>query len=128
MTRASVREYAAALRGRYAAADRREKGVILDEFCRVTGYRRKPAIRLLGRAPAAARRRGGRPKTAPAVVAALRRAWEAADRPCGKRLAPFLDELVERLERHEELRLDDAVRARLLGLSAATIDRLLRPY
>jgi hypothetical protein len=128
MTRASVREYAAALRARYVAADRREKGAILDEFCRVTGYRRKPAIRLLGHGPGVAHRRGGRPKTAPPVVAALRRAWEAADRPCGKRLAPFLDELVASLERHAELRLDDAVRERLLGLSAATIDRALRPY
>jgi hypothetical protein len=128
MTRASVREYAAALRARYAAADRRAKGAILDEFCRVTGYRRKPAIRLLGRARAAAGRRGGRPKTPPAVVAALRRTWEAADRPCGKRLAPFLDELVASLERHGELRPDEGVCARLLGLSAATVDRLLRPY
>jgi hypothetical protein len=60
-------------------------------------------------------------------AAALRTLWEAVDRPCGKRLAPFLGELAEALERHGALALDDATRARLVGLSAATIDRWLRP-
>jgi hypothetical protein len=61
------------------------------------------------------------------VAAALRTVWEAADRPCGKRLAPFLGELVAALERHGGLALEDAARARLVGLGAATIDRWLRP-
>jgi transposase InsO family protein len=61
------------------------------------------------------------------VVAALRAVWEAADRPCGKRLAPFLKELVGALERHGEIALDPPTRARLVRLSAATIDRLLGP-
>ena len=47
MTRGSVLEYAAAVRGRYLSAGKEEKGRILDEFIRVTGYHRKTAIRLL---------------------------------------------------------------------------------
>jgi hypothetical protein len=124
----AVAEYAAAVRGRYRRARKGEKGVILDEFCRVTGYHRKAAIRLLGeRAPRRAVRRGRPPRYGPEVVEPLRRAWEAADRPCGKRLAPFLRELVGALERHGEIAVDPVVRAKLVRLAPATVDRLLRP-
>jgi hypothetical protein len=45
---------------------------------------------------------------------------------CGKRLAPFLPELLAVLERHGELRVDAPTRNLLLQISAATVDRLLR--
>lgn len=128
VTGTSVAEYGAAVRERYRGAARREKGAILDEVCRVTGHHRKAAIRLLGRAPRPAVVRRGRPPRADgSVVSALRVAWEAADRPCGKRLAPFLRELVTALERHGELVVDPVARAVLVRLSPATIDRLLAP-
>jgi hypothetical protein len=47
MTRASIREYVEAVRGRYLRSPKTEKGKILDEFTKVTGYHRKAAIRLL---------------------------------------------------------------------------------
>lgn len=129
MTRGSVEEYAAAIRERYRRADRREKGHILEEFTRVTGYHRQAAIRLLGRAsraPAAPRR--GRPRQyGPEVAAALEVAWEAMDHLCSRRLHPFLPELVPILERQGHLTVAPAVRAQMLVLSPATIDRLLRP-
>jgi hypothetical protein len=124
----AVAEYAAAVRGRYRVATRGGKGAILDEFCRVTGYHRKAAIRLLREsAPRRAVRRGRPPRYGPEVVDPLRRAWEAADRPCGKRLAPFLRELVGCLERHGEIAVDPVVRAKLVRLAPATVDRLLAP-
>lgn len=46
---------------------------------------------------------------------------------CSKRLAPFLEELVEALERHGELRISAEQRPVLVHISPATIDRLLRP-
>jgi hypothetical protein len=52
--------------------------------------------------------------------------WEASDRVCGKRLKPLLKILLPALERHGHLKLDEALRAKLLAMSAATIDRLLR--
>ena len=58
---------------------------------------------------------------------ALALLWEAADRICGKRLKALLPVLIESMERHGHLRLDPVVRSRLLEVSAATIDRLLRP-
>ena len=45
---------------------------------------------------------------------------------CGKRLAPFLPELVGLLERQGEVALPPPVRAQVVGLSAVTADRLLR--
>ena len=51
--------------------------------------------------------------------------WEASDRVCGKRLKPLLPVLLAALERHGHVCLDGGVRARLLEVSAATIDRLL---
>jgi hypothetical protein len=46
MTLKSVKEYAAAIRERYQKADKEEKGRMLDEFVKVTGYHRKAATRL----------------------------------------------------------------------------------
>lgn len=132
MGRQARAEYLARMRARYMRADRWTKGRLLDEICAVTGWHRKAVIRRLRggerRAPAArAGQRRARGHGEPVVAAALRQVWEAADRPCGKRLAPFLGELTDALERHGVLALDDATRARLVGLSAATIDRWLRP-
>ena len=42
-------------------------------------------------------------------------------------LAPFLEELVAVLERHGPLRLSERIREQLVGISPATIDRILRP-
>jgi hypothetical protein len=53
--------------------------------------------------------------------------WEAGDRVCGKRLKALIPVLIDAMERHGHLKLDAVVRTRLLGVSAATIDRLLGP-
>ena len=129
MSPLAVREYAATMRQRYRAVRRRtEKGRLLDEFCAVTGYHRKAAVRLLGREPERRPRRGRPRQYGSAVAGALHRLWEASGQLGSKRLAPFLPELVAVLERHQELLLEPAVRACLVALSARTIDRLLRPW
>jgi hypothetical protein len=129
MTRGSVREYLEAIQGRYHKATRPEKGQILDEFTRVTGYHRKAAIRLLtqGYKKAPVSPRGRTRQYGPAVVAALKVAWESSDRMCSRRLQPFLPQLLQVLQRHGELVLEPEIKAQLCRMSAATIDRLLRP-
>jgi|TARA_Y100000310_G_C20597994_1_gene771507 hypothetical protein len=130
MTRGGVKEYIEAIRERYFKASRKEKGQILDEVNKVTGYHRKAAIRLLRRPwkGKAVGRRGRARQYGIEVVAALKGAWEASDRMCSKRLQPFLPELVGVLERHSELSLAGDVRDQLCRMSAATIDRVLKPY
>lgn len=122
----SVREYAASLRPRYRLASRRDKSRLLDEFCRVTKRDRKVAIRLLRHPPKRARRRAGRPQEyLNTLRSILEQVWEASDYLCSKRLAPFLPELLEALERHDEMTLSAEQRTALLRISPATIDRLL---
>jgi len=127
MTRRSVQEYAASVRQRYRRAKKPEKGKILDEFCATTGLHRKAVIRLLSSDswPVVARR--GRPRRyGPEVVGPLRLVWEMSDRMCGKLLVAVMADLIAALERHGELRLSFEVREKLLGMSASTIDRLLK--
>lgn len=141
--RQSKREYMARMQGRYLKATKREKGALLDEVVAVTGYHRRHAVRVLrhgrfpdprlaavqGRAAPPPRRPGGRPRVYSAVVVgALRVAAEASNWLCGTRLAPFLPELVPALEAEGALRLTPDDRARLLAMSARTVDRRLRPF
>ncbi|HJZ17358.1 MAG TPA: transposase family protein [Stellaceae bacterium] len=127
LSMATRRELKQAVGERYRVAGRWERRQILDEFTRVTGYHRKHALRVLhrpfGPRPARPRKR----IYDEAVRQALALLWEAADRICGKRLKALLPVLIESMERHGHLRLDPVVRSALLDVSAATIDRLLRP-
>lgn len=116
---------------RYVRAGKRERGLMLDELCALTGYNRSYAARLLrsrARAPARAparRRRGRRPVYGPELVAPLTKVWAVLGGICGKRLAAVMERTVAALERHGELELTGEAREQLLAMSAATIDRLL---
>jgi hypothetical protein len=50
--------------------------------------------------------------------------WEASDRICGKRLKSLLPSLIEAMERHGHLHLQDGVKEQLVAISAATSARL----
>jgi hypothetical protein len=129
VTRGSIEEYAAALRERYRRATKKEKGVLLGEFVKVTGYRRKSAIRLLRRTKAPGAGRRGRPKRYSAkATAMLVVLWEAANRICSRRLQPFIPELLGVLEQHGEVQVEPEISAQLQQMSPATIDRRLGPY
>jgi hypothetical protein len=127
MTLKSIKEYAAAIRDRYWRSNKAEKGKILDEFEKVTGYHRKAVIRLLSRAPKPRSKRVGRPSSYNTVLEPLITIWEASDRLCSKRLQPFIPEMIQVLKQKGELQLDASDEAKLTKLSAATMDRLLEP-
>jgi len=127
----SVRvELAKAVRVRYRNAGVDAKHKILAEFVAVSGYHPKSAIRILNqdddvpRPPTTPRKRSRLYDEA--ARQALIVMWEASDRVCGKRLKPLLRILLPSLERHQHLKLDEAIRTKVLAMSAATIDRLLR--
>jgi hypothetical protein len=121
-------ELVAAIAERYRSSGRVEKGLILDEFVAVTRMHRKHAQRLLrdGRPGERSGPRLGRRIYDDAVREALILVWEASDRICGKRLKSLVPDLIGAMERHGHLKLADEVRAGLLSMSAATIDRALR--
>lgn len=129
MSRQGKRELLEAVRPRYLKASRAQKGRILDEFVAATGYNRKYANHLLCRGRSgrrAAKKPGCRRVYGPEVVAALVGVWEVSAYLCGKRLQPFMPKLIEAMERHGELSLPEEVRAKLLQMSASTMDRCLR--
>lgn len=130
MTAPARRELVEALRQRYAAATREEKVSILTEFTSVSGLHRKSAVRVLNAETEAEApmKRAGRPRLYDqAVQQALVTLWEASDRVCGKRLKALLPVLLAALEKHGHMAVDPTVKASLLALSAATMDRLLAP-
>jgi hypothetical protein len=120
--------YLEAIRSRYREADRESKTTILGEFCKVCGYNRKYAIRLLNRKKKRLKGRPGRKPFYgfPELLKALKRIWLASDQMCSKKLVaaiplwlPFYEETYERISAE--------ITAKLLAISPATIDRLLLP-
>ena len=128
---ASRHDLVRALAPRYGHASKHEKSQILDQVCEVTGYTRKYALRLLRdppEEPLVRRTRRRSPSYGPAEVELLRLCWLVTDGICSKRLAPFLPELLDRLRRRQALReFPVAVQARVARMSAATVDRALKP-
>lgn len=119
-----------AMAGRYRWASRTGKKEILDHLCGVTGWHRDHARRALRTAlrPPLTPPRPRTPRApvyGPEVLVALRKIWAVMDAAAGKRMAPFMAEMVAALERHGELTVTDQVRAKLLAISPATIDRRL---
>jgi len=120
------------LAARYKRATKKEKRLILDEFVATTGYNRSYAAWALRNAPKPGQpakkqkpRQSRSRKYGAEEFGALRKVWAVLSMPCGKRLAPYMEEIVAVLERCAELELDPAVRDNLLSMSAATIDRML---
>ncbi len=130
----------------YRGADRKAKGRLLDTLVQLTGYNRCYAAWLLRhwgrkyllkvdgrqvqlvvgavrpRAPRVHPRRYDDP-----VVKVLKGLWESFDYMCGQRLAALLKEMLPVLVGSGELYCNPRTYAKLLAISGASIDRLLRP-
>jgi hypothetical protein len=135
----------------YKRATKKEKGKILDSLIQLTQYNRSYAARVLRRRARLVvlgrgsvdgvkvtlvedertkrrKKRRKRQKTyGKDVLVPLQKIWVICDGICGKRLAPYLAVIVPKLEQLGELPLDRKVRRKLVGISPATIDRLLAP-
>jgi hypothetical protein len=129
MSLSAKRESLARIHGRYQRAGRPHKTRILDEFCATCGYHRKAALRLLNRplrTPPPQRSGPKRIYDPVEVLPALKALWLASDQLCSKLLRAALPAWLEPHERRAAP-LPEALRKKLLRISPAQIDRLLRP-
>lgn len=124
---------------RYLRARKKEKGVMLQEFCATTGYsspyaayllRRYAKRVILGAVTLVPTRPSPWPRErkhvyGPAVVEALIRMYHLSGDLCGKRLQAAMPELLRAMARHGTV-VPDLLAASLLRMGSATMDRLLR--
>ena len=111
----------------YGKASKSGKERILDELQGLTSYHRESLARML--------RDDGPPKKGPIrrprakkyerILPQLKILWATAFYACGKRLAPFLPELLSVLVRFGEIWVTPHEESLLLSISPATIDRML---
>jgi len=116
---------------RYKRASRKEKTLILDEFCATCGYHRKHAIRLLcnyKRFTKPNPKKRGKPSVydKPPITEPLKRIWLAANLPCSKRLKAVLPIWMPGYAK-EYGALGLNIIKLLYRMSPATIDRILKP-
>jgi hypothetical protein len=142
----SMKERSAIIRElapKYQKERKRERSKILDEFVRLTGLKRgyashvlkhygtrksvvldgKRTVVVLGQPRTRTRKRE---KTYDeAVIDALQRLWAFSNGLCGKLLAVFIRQTLPVLEKWGELTLAEPLRAKVMAISPASIDRLL---
>ncbi len=124
----------------YADAPKKSKSVILDQVVEITGWNRDHARQQLrarlaqppGRATATVavldHRKTRARKYSYDAVKVLQKVWATSGGSCGQYLAPAMAEWITAMEAEGSLvdgqdRYSAAVRAELLAMSAATIDR-----
>jgi transposase InsO family protein len=118
------RAYLSRIHGRYRRAGKEHKGLILDEFTAVCGYDRKYALRLLNRPFQQTRGKPGpKQEYGSEVLEPLKKIWLAAEQICSKRLKQAMPLWLKHCPE-----VDDVLEKKLVKLSPATIDRLLKPF
>jgi len=122
------KQYMDTLRERYFKANKKEKGEILNEYCRNTKQERKYAIKKFNYR-VKLKRKEDRKKRAcfydGNVISVLVKIWKIFDHPCGQRLEEILDTEVENLRRWKEIVCSDEIAEKLKKMKSATIDRRL---
>lgn len=119
-------QYMDTLRKRYLKGNKKEKGEILDEYCRNTGQERKYVIKKFRYKVMLKETRKKRKeyydgffKTALVVM------WKIFDYPCGQRLQSLLEDETEKMRNLGELVCSESVAEKLRKITSSTIDKKL---
>lgn len=132
---------------RYRKGSKKARGVVLNEFVELTGYNRCYASYILRNCGKRifSRGRGGerlvvvgefvkrrypksrRRKYDDDVLKILVVLWMVLNFPCWKRLKAELSGMVKKSRQFKEIKISIEVKSKLDSISAATIDRLLKP-
>lgn len=122
-------KYLKLLKARYSGASKKEKGEILDEFVRTTGYGRKYAIALLNGQRSHVTHVVRRPRSTKydtGLIPPLLTLLNLFDGICSKRLRAALDAELTKLYQSGALQIDPESYQKLMQISPATMDRLLK--
>lgn len=129
MSKKSRREYLISIKKRYKTCIKSDKKTVLDEFCNSCGYNRKYAIRILNSSindKPITRIERKKKYDKEELKKYLIMTWKASNLPCGKRLKPIIKIWLPKYIESGEI-LTKEVEKLLLQISAATIDRILKP-
>jgi len=129
----------------YQKASKQQKTAILNNFVCITKYHRKYAIRVLSQwgkmyvitnadgttvklivgSKRTRKKRRGVCRYDQAFCDCLKKLWEYFDYMCGKRLSYLIRANIDELVQHEPFGISEHIKAKLLTVSPATIDRKL---
>ena len=122
-------QYMQTLREKYLKAGKKEKGRILDEYCRNTGQERKYVIKKFrykaGLKPEGSTRKARKEYYDGYARSALARLWTIFDYPCGSRLAPLLKDEAAKLRALGEVECSLETLLKLQKITPSTIDKKL---
>ena len=127
MSTSTTREIVRRKRKEYLKSRKAAKRSILDELEELTGYHRKSLVRMFVEGVPKKNTQIRRPRSNKyePILPQLRVLWASAFCACGKRLAPFMPELLRVMKRDGEIEVTAGEERLLKGISAATIDRML---
>lgn len=123
----SKKQYMDTLRERYFKGSKKEKGEILDEYCRNTSQERKYVIKKFNyRVKLKTNRKKRKRIYGGETIAVLVQVWKIFDYSCGQRLKPMIADEIERLRKQKEIICSDQIAEQLKAIGIATIDRRLK--
>lgn len=131
MSQKSKIEYLNEIKDRYQKSSKLNKTKILDEFCKICDYNRKYAIQLLNskndkNIKNLSKRGRKKEYDQPLILEVIKDIWIKTNLPCSKRLSASIPLWLPFCER--EFSLSTGIKEKILTISPATIDRLLKPY
>lgn len=116
---------------KYLWASKKEKSLILDQFVEATGFNRSYARTVLRKKKDNVVKLRPRKKRLSSydddVRFYLEKIWEILDRICGKRLVMAMPDVLAKLEQFKVFKIDKITKDKLLSISSASVDRLLKP-
>ena len=133
MSPTSKKEYFQWIAPRYRKASKKEKSLLLEEFCQVCGYHRKYAITKLRAFKKRYRKPPPRQKPGPKsqyqhpdFLKALKEIWIGTNLICSKRLKAAIPDWIGHYQQANGY-LQPEILRKLIRISPSTIDHVLKP-
>lgn len=122
--------------GGYHLKSKKQKSVLLDQYCKITDQNRKYVIRKLRfgswvfqeRRKKEKRQRKRKSFYNNIIKSALIKCWDIFDKPCGQRLQPLLKTEIDRLIKFNSINCSSETASKLKKISARSIDTLLKSH